>query len=38
MATWRSGQLDWKKETEGRLQMLLGGPDIPPAINVSATP
>ncbi len=38
MATWRSGQLDWKKETEGRLQTLLGAPDVPEEIKVSATP
>jgi tetratricopeptide (TPR) repeat protein len=38
MAAWRSGQLDWRKETEGRLQTLLGGPNLPEEIKVSATP
>ncbi len=38
MATWRNQQLDWRKETEGRLEALLGGPDIPEAIKVSSTP
>lgn len=38
MAAWRNGQLDWRKETEGRLQALLGGPDLPESIKVSSAP
>lgn len=36
MAAWRSGQLGWKKDTEIRLQALLGGPDLPEEIKVSS--
>jgi hypothetical protein len=35
MAAWRGGQLDWRKETEGRIQALLGGPDIPEDVKLS---
>ncbi|MGH7938275.1 MAG: hypothetical protein ACRD5Z_20130, partial [Bryobacteraceae bacterium] len=38
MATWRNGQLAWQQQTEERLQELLGGPDLPEATQVSATP
>ncbi len=38
MAAWRSGQLAWRNDTDGRLQGLLGGPDLPEDIKISATP
>jgi tetratricopeptide (TPR) repeat protein len=38
MAAWRTGQLKWKNQTEGRLQALLGGPDVPDEIKVSSAP
>ena len=38
MAEWRTGQLSWRTETEGRLQTLLGGPDIPSELAISSPP
>ncbi len=38
MAAWRSGQLNWRKNTDGRLEALLGGPDVPDDIKVSSAP
>ncbi|HEY2801383.1 MAG TPA: tetratricopeptide repeat protein [Chthoniobacterales bacterium] len=37
MAAWRSGQLAWQQQTQGRLQALLGGPDVPEPTQISAT-
>ena len=38
MSAWRTGQLSWRTETEGRLQALLGGPDLPDELKISSTP
>ena len=38
MAAWRTDEVGWKTKTEGRLQALLGGLDLPDAVQVSETP